>query len=60
MIITDKKSNIFRGKILETKEKIFKLTNNSQNPNTNKNIFSNGNINNIYTEIKNLNNSINN
>ena len=60
MIITDKKSNIFRGKIFETKEKIFKLTNNSQNQNTNKNINSNDNINNIYIEIKNLNNSINN
>ena len=60
MIITDKKSIIFRGKIFETKEKIFKLTNNSQNLNTNKNINSNDNINNIYIEIKNLNNSINN
>ena len=37
MMITDKKSIIFRGKIFDSKEKIFKLTNNNKNQNINSN-----------------------
>ena len=72
MIITDKKSIIFRGKIFDGKEKIFKLMNNSQNSNINNNflycfggdnffLILNNNIDNhnIYTEIKNSSNTNN-
>ena len=37
MMITDKRNIIFRGKIFDAKEKIFKLMNNSQNINTSNN-----------------------
>ena len=69
MMITDKKSIVFRGKIFDTKEKIFKLTNNNENIN---NLYSfggdnffltlnnNNNNENLYVEIKNINNSNNN
>ena len=76
MMITDKRSIIFRGKIFDAKEKIFRLMNNSQNTNTSNNnnaslfcfggdnfflTLNSNNDNNIYTEIQNLNNnSINN
>ena len=66
MILTDKKSIIFRGKIFDGKEKIFKLMNNSQNSNINNNFLycfggdnfflilnNNTDNHNIYTEIKN-------
>ena len=72
MMISDKNSIIFRGKIFGSKEKIFKL--NDNNDLNNKNILfcfggdnfflalNNDNNNNIYTEIKNnvQNNSQNN
>ena len=72
MIITDKKSIILKGRICNSKEKIFKLSNN-ENLNS-KNllycfggdnyfltIINNNNNNNIYTEFKNtINNNINN
>ena len=70
MIITDKKSIIFRGKIFDGKEKIFKLMNNSKNLNINTNFLycfggdnfflilnNNTDNHNIYTEIKNSNNT---
>ena len=70
IMITDKKSIIFRGKIFG-KEKIFKLTNNNDNSNDNNFLYNfggdnfflllnNKNDNNIYTEVKNSNiNNIN-
>ena len=70
MIITDKKSIIFRGKIFDGKEKIFKLHNNNNEHNSNNNLLycfggdnffltlNNNDNNNLYTEIKNSNNYI--
>ena len=70
MFLTDKKSIIFRGKIFNSKEKIFKLTNNSSINNNllycfgGDNYFlvlnnnENSDNNNLYTEIKNPNNNI--
>ena len=73
MIITDKKSIIFRGKIFDGKEKIFKLHNNNNEHNSNNNLLycfggdnffltlnnnDNNDNNNLYTEIKNSNNYI--
>ena len=62
MMITDKKSIIFRGKIFNKKEKIFKLINNNDNQNNillncfgGDNYFliiNDNNNNNIYNEIK--------
>ena len=64
MMITDKKSIIFRGKIFNKKEKIFKLINNNDNQNSillncfgGDNYYliindNNNNNNNIYNEIK--------
>lgn len=70
MMLTDKKSIIFRGKIFNTKEKIFKLIKNNDNINNlycfgGDNFFltlnNNNNNENMYTEIKsNNNNNINN
>ena len=70
MIITDKKSIIFRGKIFGGKEKIFKLMNNNQSSSKNNKLLycfggdnfffilnNNTDNNNIFTEIKNTNNS---
>ena len=68
MFLTDKKSIIFRGKIFNSKEKIFKLAYNNSNNNLlycfgGDNYFlvlnNDNNYNsNIYTEIKNPNNNI--
>ena len=70
MIITDKKSIIFRGKIFDGKEKIFKLHNNNNEHNSNNNLLycfggdnffltlNNNDNNNLYKEIKNSNNYI--
>ena len=75
MIITDKKTIILKGKICNSKEKIFKLSNNENINNKNllycfggDNYFltiinnnNNNNSNNIYTEFKSsINNNINN